>query len=196
VKDRRPFRIGCVGALLVEATFFYAAARTGLYFLPLNGIFFIPILLVGYGILGWFVKRFATTTQWQLGLRAGYWMAIVALFTTWGYVAGTPKAVFERLAMKPMPESVQNFEWRGAVGIDGHFRYAFQADPDDTRHLIKHLRLEPATNQSQLHAVAFAQSGFSQSHKTIESPVLYFTTKPWRVELITDAEHRQVYVFW
>ena len=193
--------IAVFGSLATEAALFYFARRTGLWLQPFLGIVLIPVLLLLYVGLGWLVRRFRLTEAKTISARVAFWLIPVTWQLVAGYVSGTPKAMFERFVMQQMPASIQNFEWQGGVGIDGYFDFAFKLDAADTEKLIQQLNLEPDTNsmslpQSDLQKYISGRTAWvKQPQEKLISPLFYQRTTPWKIELITDANHRQVYIF-
>ena len=196
MKSRHGIWIGIIGALLTEGALIYMAARTGSYLIPFTGVILIPILLVVYFTVGWLVNAFVSRVGIFLGLRIAFWLTIILGLMVQGYVSGTPKAMFERLGMKPMPASVREFKWQGGAGIDGYFIYTFKADPDDTKQLIEKLRLELETDAVMQRTISNQIMRLSKSVDKLDSPVIYRRTNPWRIDLIADASHQKVWVFW
>lgn len=209
-----------LGAILLELSAIYYALRTGMALHILDGGFFIPVFLLLYIGIGSLLKRFSVTRHKAIIIKILFSLTLPALNFAYGYEVGTPKAMFERFVIRPMPESVRDFKWSGGVGIDGYYFLSFKASPEDVlkiiekRHLVTGLDLPEdyyrnrfiETNQPGIDPVNYRVSKFCSSagwpFQNLESPVLYRSTNfadrsigtGWKKELFTDGAHQQVYL--
>jgi hypothetical protein len=139
------------------------------------------------------------TLGWRVAIRASFWLVIALALGAWAWRDGTPRAMFERVALQPMPASVRDFQWRGTVVIEGFYVLRFTADSDDVRHMIAVHRLvrqlNPASaeeiNRETLKRCVWLGMPFAR----LDSPVVYDSPQDRGERLVTDAAHQRVYLF-
>lgn len=207
--------IAVVGGLLLEASLIYGAKRTGIWLAPVMGPFlFVPLLVLYFGVC-WAVNRSRVAPRWMVATRIAFWLVPPLYFMVVGWQEGTPRARFETFVVKPMPASVQNFEWDGWFGMGGDHSVVitFKAAPEDTRRVVEAWKAEldpdspwwdrttESTNAAPAHQLNQALAAYCKNKVTFEllnEPVAYRlpqneSGRSWA--LLTDKAHRRVYLF-
>ncbi len=190
--------IALVGCVLIEAALVFNARRTGDWLMPLTGPFVWAVAMLLLHFLCAFPKSRASTRGWQLAIRIGFWLAVALALAVRACHDGTPRAMFERLVLHPMPASVRDFQWRGGVGIDGFYVIRFAAAPDDVRHVIAVRHLVPSTNllsAEEINRRTSEQCAWLHlSFTNLAAPVVYVSPQDYREQLVTDGAHELVYL--
>ena len=201
--------IGLVGALLLTSGFFFHAFRTGLFTTAFTSLVCTPLAGLIFALLVKWLRKRKPPRRWALVAQILFWLAPAGWVFADGYRSGLPPAMFQLFFKEPMPASVHDFAWRGAVLIDGNYEVYFAISPDDAHALIATHRMVPASEGDQPIAPgtdteigmnAFISSRFSGSHMPVvqlKRPIVYLWKGgggAWRGYLITDERHEHVYL--
>jgi hypothetical protein len=207
--------VGCFGGLLWIASSGIYADRTSLWIVAIAaGIFGLPaILSVYFGAISLLTRSRAKKST-EILISAAIWCIPIGGVLTGAYLDGTPKARFQRLVMRPMPGSVQDFHWHGWVGMGGdrEFFITFRASEADTKSVVQHFQLVPCPEGESIH-LAYANTNalevfnLNLSNRCVSlkfpfeplaSPIAFQSSGELRlgafVEMVTDRDYRRVYL--
>lgn len=201
--------VGFVGALLLTTGGFFHAFRTGLYPTALASVVYVPVVWLLSVLLAFWLRRRGIRGRRAMIMLMLVWLVPAGCVFVDAYRSGTPPAMFKLFFKQPMPDSVRDFVWRGAVLMDGNYEVYFSISPNDARGLIDSHGMTPATDLDQpvcpggdteaaLNGhIARRFTGSSLPVVRLQKPIVYLWKGGgggWKGYMITDEKHEHVYL--